>query len=110
MGDNVFNNDKLNDIIDKILECNDDNDSKEVLEMCKKKIKSMKLGTSEVLIIVALITGTLKFAGIEIDRRQNVFVILSGSLRKRTKLDKMMDEVGQQPFEQVLATLLARQQ
>lgn len=61
-----------------------------------------------ILVIAGLLTGTLEVQEVSVDRDQVVQISLAGSLKRKTKLDKMLDEIGQMPFDEVLKAVLKR--
>lgn len=67
-----------------------------------------KLSPQKTLVILGLIGGVFEVKSILIDRNQIVEIILEGSLRRRTKLDNCLDEIGAMPFDDVLRAILER--
>lgn len=63
---------------------------------------------SQALVIAGLIGGVLEVTSILVDRSQLVQIVLSGSLKKKTELEKLMDHVGNQPFEEVMKAVLEK--
>jgi len=43
-----------------------------------------------------------------VDNRQEVNIILVGSLKRKTQLDKILDKVGDMSFEDVMKAILDR--
>jgi hypothetical protein len=43
-----------------------------------------------------------------VDRDQIVQIVLEGSLKKKTELEKMLDEIGSMPFDEVVKAMLER--
>jgi hypothetical protein len=68
----------------------------------------LNLDPSQILIILALLTKTLEVESVLIDRDQQIQILLSGSLKQKTQLEKIMDQVGTMPFDEVMKTLLGR--
>lgn len=60
------------------------------------------------LVILGLLGGVLEVRSVLIDRNQRVEVVLDGSLKRKTKLDKMLDEIGTMPFDDVLRAIIGR--
>lgn len=79
-------------------------------ERCKPENgkDTLQLKPEVVLVILGLLSESLEIKSILVDRDQRVQIILEGSLKKKTTLDKVMDYVGQQPFDEVLKALLNR--
>lgn len=62
----------------------------------------------KVLVILGLLAGVLEVRSILVDRDQAVEILLDGSLKRKTGLDKMLDEIGAMPFDRVLEALIGR--
>ncbi len=60
------------------------------------------------LVILALLLGTLEVNSISLDKDQTVHIILEGSLKRKTRLEKIMDEIGALPFDEVIRAFLGR--
>lgn len=58
--------------------------------------------------IAALLGGALEVRYVLVDRDQVINVLLDGTLKRKTKLDKMLDEIGAMPFDDVLRAVLGR--
>jgi hypothetical protein len=43
-----------------------------------------------------------------VDRRQEVQIVLVGSLKQKTSLEKTLDEIGSMPFDEVLKAMVGR--
>lgn len=63
---------------------------------------------SQALIIGALLAGVLEVDSILVDRDQTVQIVLSGSLKKKTDLEKLLDQIGSRPFDEVVKAMLGR--
>ncbi len=72
----------------------------------KKKIPL--LTPQKILVILGLLAGVLEVRSITVDRDQVIEILLEGSLRRRTKLDQMLDEIGEMPFDEVLNSIIRR--
>lgn len=62
----------------------------------------------KVLVILGMLAGTLEVKSILIDRDQAVNILLEGSLKRKTKLDNCLDEIGAMPFDDVLRAIMGR--
>ncbi len=67
-----------------------------------------KLSVQKTLVILGLIGGVFEVKSILFDRDQLVNILLEGSLKRRTKLDNCLDEIGAMPFDEVLRAILGR--
>ncbi|WP_413379646.1 hypothetical protein [Alkalihalobacillus sp. 1P02AB] len=65
-----------------------------------------KLSPNEIAVITALLTKALTVQSILIDREQTVQILLEGSLKKRSELDKLIDEIRDVPIGDFIASLL----
>ncbi|MBM7866478.1 hypothetical protein [Heliomicrobium gestii] len=74
----------------------------------RKKSGPPPLTPSKVAVIIGLISDALIVNSILVDRNQEVQIVLTGSLRRKTKLDKMLDEIGDESFDDVLAAFMRR--
>ncbi len=72
----------------------------------KKNISVLQ--PQKLLVILGLLAGVLEVDSILVDRDQVVQILLEGSLRRKTKLDKMLDEIGEMPFDDVLRAIINR--
>lgn len=62
----------------------------------------------KLLVILGLLAGTLEVQSIQINRNQTVDILLGGSLKRKTKLDSCLDEIGAMPFDDVLKAIMGR--
>ncbi|WP_049754056.1 hypothetical protein [Heliomicrobium modesticaldum] len=74
----------------------------------KKKPALVTLNPLKAAVIVGLLSDALIVDSLLVDRSQQVQIVLTGSLRRKTPLDKMLDEIGDQSFDDVLQALLRR--
>ncbi|MCE5173585.1 hypothetical protein LQV63_30615 [Paenibacillus profundus] len=68
--------------------CNDKNKNN------KKKSSTPKLTIDQIAVIAALLTNSLKVQSILVDRDQAVEVLLIGSLRKKTQMDQLVEQIS----------------
>jgi hypothetical protein len=72
----------------------------------------LSLSPSQALVIVGILGGVLQVDSVLVDRDQEVQIILSGSLKQTTKtkspLDKLMDQLGALPFDDVVKAIVGR--
>lgn len=68
------------------------------------------LNPSQALVIAGLLTGTLQVISVLVDRDQTVQLVLSGSLRidEQTELDRIMRQIGNMPFDEVMKAMLGK--
>lgn len=67
-----------------------------------------KFSPEKTLVILGLLGGVLEVKSILIDRDQLINIVLEGSLKRKTKLDNYLDEIGAMPFDDVLRAILGR--
>lgn len=58
-----------------------------------KKNSLPKLSPAQIAVIVGILTNSLEVNSVLIDKDQRVEVLLEGSIRKKTKADKMAEEL-----------------
>jgi hypothetical protein len=61
---------------------------------------------SELLVIAGLICDVLQVNSVLVNRNQEVQIILTGTLKTSTQLDKVMKQLGHMPFEQVMRCIM----
>lgn len=64
------------------------------------------LNPSQLLVIAGLIGGVLQVDSVLVDRNQAIQIVLSGSLKRKTQLDIIMEQIGKMPFDQVMAAIM----
>lgn len=69
---------------------------------------NLSLTPSQILVIAGILAGVLQVNSVLVDKEQAIEILLVGSLRRKTELDKMMDKVGDKSFDEVMAALLRR--
>lgn len=75
------------------------------LEIQKKK---QTLSPSQLLVISGLLINVFSVESLLIDKDQTIQIVLEGSLKQKTKLDKMLDEMGDMSFDTVVQALFNR--
>lgn len=100
---------QLNMLTKKILgqfgfdnDCDSDNKNNNV----KKRFTS--LTPAQIMVVSGILTNVLSVESLTVDRDQQIQILLSGSLKRKTELEKTLDEIGQKPFDEVLKALLNR--
>lgn len=63
---------------------------------------------SSALVILGLLTGSLEVTSVLVDKTQLVQIVISGSLKQKTELEKMIDQIGKKPFDDVVKAFLSR--
>ncbi len=66
------------------------------------------INPSQVLIISAMLAGVLEVTSVLIDRNQTIEIVLTGSLRKKTDLEKLLDQIGSKTLDEVVKAMLGR--
>lgn len=66
----------------------------------------INLNPSQLLIIAGFLTGTLQVESVLVNRNQSIEIVLVGTLKKKTQLDKLMGQVGKMPFERVVQAII----
>lgn len=60
----------------------------------KTTSKQPKLSPQQVAVVIGLLTDALDVLSVLVDRDQNIQIVLQGSLRKKTKVDQLVDDLG----------------
>ena len=66
----------------------------------------LNLLPSEFLVIAGIICDVLQVELVLITRRQTIEIVLTGSLQRRTQLDKVMEQIGKMPFDKVIQSIM----
>ncbi|MDD3654232.1 MAG: hypothetical protein PHO01_08635 [Desulfotomaculaceae bacterium] len=114
----MFSSSDLNTLMEQIAQLGkgNNNSTKNISKSCpgnagknnKTNNNIPSLTPAKLLIVAGLLCGALELKSISVDRDQIVDIVLQGSLKRKTKLDKMLDEIGQMPFDDVLKAVLGR--
>lgn len=87
-------------------DCNNKKEKKCDNSSIRKRLVS--LTPAEIMVISGIITDVLSVQSLLVDRDQQVQIVLGGSLKRKTELEKTLDDIGQKPFDEVLKALLGR--
>ena len=68
----------------------------------------ISINPSQALVIAGILAGVLDVDSVLVDKEQTVQILLSGSLKQKTQLEKMMDQIGTMPFDDVIKALIER--
>ncbi|MFE5319150.1 hypothetical protein ACFQ88_10610 [Paenibacillus sp. NPDC056579] len=75
----------------------------------EKKLASFgKLTPQQIIVIAGLLTNALSVDSVLIDKDQEIEIVLVGSLRRKTKLDRLVDEVSQMNVGDLIESLIRR--
>ncbi|ABO51019.1 hypothetical protein Dred_2509 [Desulforamulus reducens MI-1] len=66
------------------------------------------LTPSQMLVILGLLGGVFEVDSVLVDKDQVIQVVLSGSLKRKTELEKIMEQVGTMPFDDVMKAIFGR--
>ena len=98
----------LNDFTKKIMsQLGFDDDCKDKKSDNVKK-RLVNLTPAEIMVISGIVVDVLSVESLTVDRNQQIQIVLGGSLKRKTELEKTLDEIGQKPFDEVLKALLGR--
>ena len=70
--------------------------------------KKTNLAPSQILVIGGLLGGVLEVQSVLVDKSQIVQIVLAGSLKQKTQLEKIMDQMGTMPFDEVMKAIVGR--
>jgi len=108
----VFEQDNLNKILRDVMGCLNRNASGSNSNKNKSNNNSngnkLSITPAQALVIAGIVGGVLDVDSILVDRDQIVQIVLEGSLKKKTELEKMLDEIGSMPFDEVVKAMLER--
>ncbi|MGD8400081.1 MAG: hypothetical protein PVH64_03975 [Bacillota bacterium] len=65
-----------------------------------------RLDPTQILVIGGLLSGALVVRSVWVNNDQTVQFILTGNLKRKTQLDKMMEIIGQLPFDEVVKAMV----
>lgn len=116
----MFAQDNLNKILRDVMGCINRNASGSNSNKNKSNNNSngnnksngnkLSITPAQALVIAGIIGGVLDVDSILVDRDQVVQIVLEGSLKQKTELEKMLDEIGSMPFNEVVKAMLDRLQ
>lgn len=69
---------------------------------------NIAINPTQALVIAGILGGVLDVQSILFDKDQIVQILLEGSLKQKTELDKMLEQIGTMPFDEVMKALLGR--
>lgn len=89
----------LDDIKEKVAALLENNND----QSCKPS-----LNTSQILVLLGILGGVFEVTSVLVDSDQEVQVVLSGSLKRKTDLDKTLDDIGSHTFDEVMEAIIGR--
>lgn len=72
---------------------------------CEKNEK-ITLTPSQLLVVAGLLGGVFQVISVLVDKDQTVQIVLSGSLKRKTEMDKMLDSIGSMSFDDVMKAII----
>ena len=70
--------------------------------------KQVKLTPAKLLVITGILGGVFEVDSVLMNKNQLVQIVLAGSLKRKTQLEKILDHIGDMPFDEVVKTFLNR--
>lgn len=64
------------------------------------------LNPSQLLVIAGIVGGVLEVGAVQVNRNQTIEIVLTGSLKRKTQLDMVMEQIGKMPFDQIMAAIM----
>lgn len=108
----MFTQDNLNKILRDVMGCINRNVPGSNSDKNKTNNNSngnkINITPAQALVIVGIIGGVLEVDSVLVDKDQVVQIVLAGSLKQKTELEKMFDNIGSMPFDEVLKAMLGR--
>lgn len=66
----------------------------------------LSLTPSQALVIAGIVGGVINVDSVLVDKNQTVQIILTGSLKRKTPLDRMVSQLGSMRFDDVLRAII----
>ena len=85
---------------------NSGKDGKDSKNNIKDKKDCINLTPSQLLVIAGFLSGALEVNSVLVNKNQDVEIVLTGTLRRKTQLEKIMEQVGKLPFEDVVKVIM----
>lgn len=96
--------DQLNALVEKILEhLGEGGGGKDSSPQQNKKIS---LTPSQILVLAGILGGVFKVHSLLLFQDQSFELRLSGSLKRKTKIDKFLDSIGSMSFDEVVRAFI----
>lgn len=70
--------------------------------------KKTSLTPARALVLLGILGGVLEVNSVLLDKEQAVQILLVGSLKRKTDLDKKLDKIGSMSFDQVMRAIIER--
>lgn len=106
----MFSPDQLNSISKIIMEKLTGNDTRNSNSDKTTGVNTDKsnvtLTAAQALVILGIVTNALDINSILIGREQNIEIVLAGSLKQKTELQKTIEGIGKLPFADVLKAVI----
>ncbi|WP_010248807.1 hypothetical protein [Acetivibrio cellulolyticus] len=104
----MFSTDQSNSLLKTIMEKLGASDARNCSSDKTPDINMDKINLTpaEALVILGIIVGSLDVNSILIGREQNVEILLVGSLKQKTELEKTVADIGKLPFGDVLKAII----
>ncbi|MDY7221972.1 hypothetical protein P4475_14820 [Halalkalibacterium halodurans] len=67
-----------------------------------------KLTPQKIAVIIGLVTDALQVQAILVDANQRVEIVLEGHLSKKSEMDRMMDDLSDMKFGEVMDAFMKR--
>lgn len=105
----MLSEDYLYSLLENISSQLNEKQQEEYDDNCKKDSKSNYCMTSsQALVVLGILGGVLTVESLQIDKNQTVYIVLQGSLKRKTKMDKILDQMGSLSFGEVMKALFER--
>lgn len=118
----MFSQDGLNALLDQVLAqlghgtgfSNQDalktggGDNKDNCDDSKDGSNKLQVTPAQAVVIGGLFTGVLSIQSVLINKNQVVEIVLAGSLKRRNVTDKLFDQLGPMPLDEILRAIGGR--
>jgi hypothetical protein len=75
---------------------------------CKQGDNGLPITPQQLLVVAGILGGALEVNSVLVGRDQNIEILLVGSLKRQTQLDKILDQIGSLPFDEVVKSIIGR--
>ena len=75
---------------------------------CSGKNKKITLTPAKILVLLGILGGVFEVNSLLVDKDQVVQVLLVGSLKRKTKMDSLLDNLGPMTFDEIMQAVMDR--
>lgn len=83
-------------------------ENKENSPGCSGHNQKIALTPAKILVLLGILGGVLDVNSLLVDKDQVVQVLLEGSLKRKTKMDRLLDNLGPMTFDEIMQAVMDR--